>query len=202
MHIIGAGGHAKVVADILLSAKHNIDGVWDENLQIKQLLHYPIKGNLANFKELGIEQFIIAVGNNLIRKKIAAQLQRTKAVALASASSVSSFAMIEKGTVVMPNASINAGAVIGAHVIVNTNASIDHDCRVADFVHISPQAGLAGAVEVGEGTHIGIGASIIQGVKIGKWVTIGAGAVVIKDVPDYAVVVGNPGRIIKYNLNE
>jgi len=58
---------------------------------------------------------------------------------------------------------------------------------------------LAGNVEVGEGTHVGIGASVIQGVKIGKWATIGAGAVVIKDVPDFAVVVGSPARIIKYN---
>ncbi|CAL43362.1 Putative acetyltransferase [Flavobacterium psychrophilum JIP02/86] len=49
---------------------------------------------------------------------------------------------------------------------------------------------------------MGIGASVIQGIKIGKWVTIGAGAVIIKDVPDFAVVVGNPGRIIKVNNNE
>jgi len=52
---------------------------------------------------------------------------------------------------------------------------------------------------VGEGTHIGIGATVIQGIKIGKWATIGAGAVVIRDVPDYAVVVGNPARIIRHN---
>ena len=52
-------------------------------------------------------------------------------------------------------------------------------------------------------TAIGIGAIIIPETSIGKWVTIGAGAVVIRDVPDYAVVVGNPGKIIKYySLNE
>jgi acetyltransferase EpsM len=70
---------------------------------------------------------------------------------------------------------------------------------LADFVHISPGASLAGNVSVGEGTHIGIGSSIIQGVSIGKWVTIGAGTVIISDVPDHAVVVGVPGKIIKYN---
>ena len=52
---------------------------------------------------------------------------------------------------------------------------------------------------VGEGAHVGIGACVIQDIKIGKWATIGAGAVIIDDVPDYAVVVGNPGKIIKYN---
>jgi acetyltransferase EpsM len=58
---------------------------------------------------------------------------------------------------------------------------------------------LAGGVIVGEGTHIGIGASVLPEINIGKWTTIGAGAVVIKDVPDGAVIVGNPGRIIKTN---
>jgi len=84
-------------------------------------------------------------------------------------------------------------------VIINTNASVDHDCKIHDFAHISPQVGLAGGVEIGEGTHIGIGACIIQNITIGKWATIGAGTVVLKNVPDYAVVVGNPGKIIKYN---
>lgn len=202
MHIIGAGGHAKVIADILLSTSHSINGVWDENPKIKQFLNYPINGNLDNFRELGADQFIIAIGNNMVRKKIAQQLPETKAIAIASSSSVSSFSVIKGGTVVMPNASINAGTLIGEHVIVNTNASVDHNCKLANFVHVSPQVGLAGNVEVGEGTHIGIGAVIIQGIKIGKWAIIGAGTVVIKDVPDYAVVVGNPGKIIKYNLNE
>jgi acetyltransferase EpsM len=61
---------------------------------------------------------------------------------------------------------------------------------------------LAGNVVVGEGAHIGIGAAVIQNVKIGKWATIGGGAVIIRDVPDYAVVVGNPGRVIKYREQE
>ena len=64
---------------------------------------------------------------------------------------------------------------------------------------MSPNVSLAGNVTIGEGSHIGIGSCVIQGIKIGKWATIGAGAVIIKDVPDYAVVVGNPGTIIKFN---
>jgi acetyltransferase EpsM len=59
-------------------------------------------------------------------------------------------------------------------------------------------AALAGNVTVGEGTQIGINATVKQGITIGKWAIIGAGAVIVKDVPDFAVVVGNPGRIIKY----
>jgi acetyltransferase EpsM len=76
---------------------------------------------------------------------------------------------------------------------------VDHDCELGNFVHVSPNVALAGNVKVGEGTHLGIGSCVIQGIIIGKWATIGAGTVVITDVPDHAVIVGNPGRIIKYN---
>jgi acetyltransferase EpsM len=99
----------------------------------------------------------------------------------------------------MANVSVNVHTTIGRHVILNTNCCVDHDCVLEDFVHISPHASLAGNVQVGEGTQIGIGASIKQNIRIGKWVMIGAGAVIIRDVPDYSVVVGNPGRIIKTN---
>ena len=98
---------------------------------------------------------------------------------------------------------IQPNTTIGKHVIVNTSASIDHDNYIADFVHVAPKVALTGHVEVGEGSFIGAGAVVIPKIKIGKWCTIGAGSVVIKDVPDNAVVVGNPAKIIRYqNLNE
>jgi acetyltransferase EpsM len=100
----------------------------------------------------------------------------------------------------MSNVSVNVQSNIGHHVILNTNCSIDHDCILEDFVHVSPNAALAGNIQVGEGSQIGIGACVMQNIRIGKWVMVGAGAVIIRDVPDYAVVVGNPGRIIKMNL--
>lgn len=199
MHIIGAGGHAKVVLDILLESKQHITGIWDENSELLSLLGYPINGNFREFKQLLSDQTIIAIGNNLVRKQLATQLQHNTAKAIHPKSVVSNFAKIGIGTMIMANVTVNAGTSIGEYVILNTNASIDHDCMIENFVHVSPQVGLGGNVKVGEGSHIGIGASIIQGIKIGRWAVIGAGAVIIRDVPDYAVVVGNPGRIIKYN---
>jgi acetyltransferase EpsM len=97
----------------------------------------------------------------------------------------------------MHGAILQADVQIGVHCIINTGASVDHDCVIDDYVHISPHTTLCGNVTVGEGSHIGAGATIIQGIKIGRWVTVGAGTVIIRDVPDYAVIVGNPGRIIK-----
>ncbi|MEJ2905693.1 acetyltransferase [Pedobacter panaciterrae] len=199
MHVIGAGGHSKVIVDILLESHIQINGVWDENPDLKVFMGYPVRGNFDAFKKVKTDKVIIAIGSNLIRKRISGEIPENTAVAIHPKSAISKYSSIGIGTVIMPNATINAGSIIGVYVIVNTNSSVDHDCNLGDFVHISPQAALGGNVTVGEGTHIGIGASVIQGIKIGKWATIGAGSVVIRDVPDYAVVVGNPGRIIKYN---
>jgi len=200
MHIIGAGGHAKVIIDILLASNEEIKGLWDENPTIKAVLNQSVVGNFAAIKASNAQPVIIAIGNNLIRKKIAEELTVKFGIAIHPKSAISLSSRLGDGTVVMANASINADVHIGKHVIINTNASIDHDCEIGDFVHLSPQVGLGGNVHVGEGTHVGIGASVKQGIKIGKWATIGAGAVVIRDIPDYAVAVGNPTKVIKYNI--
>lgn len=199
MHIIGASGHAKVIIDILKLNKQDITGVWDDNQNLKCLSSFQINGTILDFKKLIYPTAIITIGNNRIREMLVEQLNAEFGTAIHPSSAISDSVEILAGTVVMANVSVNADAYIGRHVILNTNASIDHDCKIGDFVHISPQVGLAGNVEVGQGTHVGIGANIIQGIKIGKWATVGAGAVIIKDVPDFAVVVGNPAKIIKYN---
>lgn len=202
MHIIGAGGHAKVIVDIINLISNKIQGVWVENNIDDNFLTYPL-GDLTNFKLIESKEYIIAIGNNYVRKRIAKELLKSTLVAIHPSSVLANSATVGIGTVCMANTTINADSVIGEHVIINTNASVDHDCKIANFVHISPQVGIAGNVEIGEGTHVGIGACVIQDIKIGKWVTIGAGAVIINDVPDYAVVVGNPGKIIKYTkINE
>jgi sugar O-acyltransferase (sialic acid O-acetyltransferase NeuD family) len=196
MHIIGASGHAKVIVDILKLNGLAISGVWDDNNELTSFLGYPLSGNIHDFSHSINEPVIIAIGNNKVRRKIATNLHRAFGIAVHPKSVISATVSINEGTVVMPNATINADCTIGKHVIINTNASVDHECKISDFVHISPHAALAGNVRVAEGTHIGIGACVLQGVKIGKWATIGAGTVILKDVPDFAVVVGNPGRII------
>ncbi len=89
--------------------------------------------------------------------------------------------------------------LVGKHCIINSNASVDHDCILEDFVHISPNATLCGGVFVGKCSHIGAGAVIIPGKRIGKNAIVGAGAVVISDIPDNAVAVGNPARVIRIN---
>jgi sugar O-acyltransferase (sialic acid O-acetyltransferase NeuD family) len=195
MYLYGASGHCKVIIEILRSENVAIEAVHDDNAVADTILGVPVRP--VSFSPL--YESIISIGNNSIRKKIAEKLNTRFAVAIHKSAIVSPSSTVGKGTVVMAGAAINADSVIGSHCIINTGAVVEHDCTIGDYAHISPNAALAGNVSVGEGTQIGIGSAVIQGVKIGKWVTVGAGCVIIRDVPDYAIVVGNPGRIIKYN---
>ncbi|MGO4906002.1 acetyltransferase [Flavobacterium sp. W20_MBD1_R3] len=200
MYLFGASGHCKVIIDIIASTPDlTIEGIVDDHPKHDDIFTIPVY-NTKIFQTFSDKQVIVSVGDNSTRKKIVNQLLAQYPIAVHTRAIVSNHAFIGEGTVIMAGAVINPDAVIGQHCIINTAAVIEHECKISSFVHISPQAALAGDVTVGEGTHIGIGAVIIQGIKIGKWATIGAGAVVISDVPDYAVVVGNPGKIIKYNI--
>ncbi|WP_426479696.1 acetyltransferase [Chryseobacterium sp. CBSDS_008] len=196
MYLFGASGHGKVIADIAAANDIKIKAFIDQDISKNECYGFPVLNHLPE----GKERLVISIGNNLTRKKIAEQVKNEIGTLIHPKSIISDSVKIEEGTVIMGGVVTNADTAIGKHCIINTNASVDHDCVIEDFVHISPNSALAGGVTVGEGSQIGIGASVIQGIKIGKWCVIGAGAVVISDIPDYSVVVGNPGRIIKKNI--
>lgn len=199
MIVYGASGHAKVIIDIIRSQGDiSIDYVLDDNRLIDRILDFEVNHDL-NEKMEGLDA-VVAIGNNSIRKKVAERLPNRFCKALIHESAILTKDLkLEEGTVVMANAAINSSTEIGKHCIINTGSIIEHDVKISDFVHISPSATITGNVAIGEGSHIGAGAVVIPGIKIGKWVTIGAGAVIISNIPDYAVVVGNPGKVIKYN---
>ncbi len=193
--IYGASGHSKVILEILENCGRSIHILYDDDKNKKQLLNYKVT-NDKKILTLSETNWIVGIGNNLIRKKIVETNKLHFGSAIDKSSNVSKRVEIGVGTVIMPGATINTSTVVGNHVIINTNSSVDHDCVIEDFVHISPNATLCGSVFVAEGTHIGAGSVLIPGVKIGRWCMIGAGSVIIRDVPDFSKVVGNPGRII------
>jgi acetyltransferase EpsM len=194
--IYGAGGHCKVIIEIIENIDKKIHSLFEDNPSKENLFSYNLTNDPAIF-QLESVQWIIGIGNNLARKKIAEEHELHYGLAIDKTARVSRRAVLGDGTVVMPGVTINSSTIIAAHCIVNTNSSVDHDCVLENYVHVSPNATLCGGVFGGEGTHVGAGAVVVPGINIGKWCTIGAGAVIIKDVPHYSTVVGNPGRIIK-----
>ncbi|MBR9853722.1 MAG: acetyltransferase [Algicola sp.] len=206
IRLYGAGGHSGVIKDVAKLLGYNIVEVFDD--QPTQSMHWnpdTIRNGFVDsceFPHTGYP-FIIAIGDNKTRAQLSKKIKAAFETLVHPSAVVSKDSHIGDGTVVYAGVVIQPNTSIGKHVIVNTSASVDHDNLIADFVHIAPKAALTGHVEVGEGSFIGAGAVVIPKVKIGKWCTIGAGSVVIKDVPDNAVVVGNPAKIIRYqNINK
>jgi acetyltransferase EpsM len=199
MYLFGSSGHCKVIIDIIIKSNLEvIEGVFDDNPVCDKMGELPIyKTESLDFFQN--KSLIISIGNNKNRKKIANLITTNYLTAIHPKAVLANKVTVGEGTVIMAGAILNPDVIIGKHCIINTASVVEHDCVLSDFVHLSPNASLAGNVIVGEGSHIGIGAIVIQGVTIGKWVTIGAGAVIINDVPDHAVIVGNPGKIIKFN---
>ena len=197
MYLYGASGHCKVIIDsIESSTSKKIEGVFDDDINLKKILNIPVF-KYDTFDKHLINELLISMGNNSVRKLITESIKATYGTVIHANACVSKYAFVNEGTAILANAVVNASANIGKHCIINTGAIVEHDCELEDYVHISPNASLAGNVKIGEGSHIGIGAQIIQGITIGKWVTIGAGTVVIRNVPDNSLFVGNPAREIK-----
>ncbi len=196
--IIGGGGHAKVIADIAIANKYNILGFLDDNPNNLEFLGLNRLGCIADaLKYSEKAKFIIAIGNNKIRKKINEKYRLNYATLIHPSAIVGSDVAIGEGSVIMPNTVINTSTKIGKHCIINTCASVDHDNLISDFTHISPNATLCGTVKIGENCHVGAGATIINNINIFSNCTIGAGAVVTSNIENSGIYVGVPAKKIR-----
>jgi len=204
--IIGTGGHARVVLDVL-NYDRNIEVVafvdkekhgYDEKIMDTPVLGYPfISSNLFKNK---IKGAIVGVGDNKIRKSYYEEFRDMDIElinAIHPAVHLSRNAKIGKGVLIAAGATIATGAEIGNNVIVNTGAIIEHEDILEDHVHIAPGTVLAGRVKVKEGAFIGAGCVVKQYVTIGENAIIGAGSVVLEDIPENSVAVGAPAKVIK-----
>ena len=208
--IIGSGGHAKVVADIILTREKELNedlkiiGFLDDNfknLRYDNIFNIPILGDLNNIDNFSKNEdyfFIIAIGSNEVRKKISEKYKELNYyTAIHPRSVISREVIIGSGTVVMANVVINPNSTIGKHCILNTSSVIEHDNELGDYVHISPNATLCGGVNIKDNSWIGAGSVVRQQIHIGKNVLVGANSVVVKNIEDNCVVVGNPAKKIK-----
>lgn len=207
--VIGAGGHARVVADALLASGRRLLGFTDMDAARhgQTLLGLPVLGGdeaLAGWSPEAVELAnglgtvtVPAPGQVLPRQRVQQQLAAAgwRFVTVRHPSAVvSPFADLAAGVQVMAGAVVQAGARLGEGSLVNTGALIDHDVQIGAYCHVAPGAVVCGDVRIGTACHIGAGAVLRQGVVLGDQVLVGAGAVVLQAVTGPAVVVGVPAR--------
>lgn len=204
----GAGGHGKVVADLVRALGHAVAGFVDSDPAKLGEEAEPggarvVVGGEALLRALdageplpaGADAFALALGDNRLREACLRRLGGHALPALVHPSAtVSPSALVGRGTVVFAGAVVNAAARIGDAAIVNTGAVVEHDCELGAAVHLSPRATLAGGVRVGDRAWVGAGATVIPRVEVGADAVVGAGAVVIRDVAAGQTVAGVPAR--------
>lgn len=198
--IIGASGHGKVIADIIVNSGDKVLGFLDDadDVQGKKIIGFPVLGKIADYDNYKDCEFVIAIGNPYVREKISNELPVKWYTAIYPTAVISSLDVeIGEGTVIMANAVVNPSAKIGKHCIINTGAIVEHDNILEDFVHLSPNVTLAGIVKVGKSTHIGAGSCTKQVLNIASDCIIGAGSVIVKDITESGTYVGVPARKIK-----
>jgi sugar O-acyltransferase (sialic acid O-acetyltransferase NeuD family) len=204
--IVGAGGHAQVIADALMERIKagediKIIGFLDDDISKKgtKVLGIEVKGMFDDHKTLEFDHIVIGVGNNKIREKIFNQFQLLNykfLTVIHPRSIIAEDVNIGEGTVVSAGAVINTGSTIGKNSIINTGATVDHHAIIGSHVHIAPGVHMGGTVHVGDGAFIGIGATVIQNVSIGDWSVIGAGSTLLSNIPPNVTAVGTPAKAI------
>jgi sugar O-acyltransferase (sialic acid O-acetyltransferase NeuD family) len=196
--ILGAGGHARVLIDLVREGYRDrvIVGTVDDNPSAEaDCLGVPLIGasdQLPRLRADGIEEALLGVGavtNNGLRAQL---YRRLGDAGFHVPTLIHPRAAVEPSTRMLSGCQIFAGAIVGSNaalgenVIVNSGAVVSHDCVIGSHAHITPGAILAGGVSVGEMSVIGMGVTVYLGVRIGANVTIGNGVHVFRDVPDNA----------------
>lgn len=204
--ILGAGGHAKVLIDLLVLQGIEVLGLIEQAGSVlkKNVLGVPLLGDetvIDGYRPelvdliLGLGSVDVSPVRKLLYERFRLQGYRFR-TAVHTSAIVSAHVALGEGVQLMAASVIQAGCQIGSNCIINTRASVDHDCKIDDHVHVAPGVTISGGVRIGEMSHIGTGAVIVQGVKIGRNCLIASGAVVVRDVQDGSRVAGVPAREI------
>jgi UDP-perosamine 4-acetyltransferase len=199
--IIGGGGHARILREILGLDPHvRVLGYTD--LKPCLGMQVPYLGKDIVLKKMAVDRLRLvngvgSVAQPLLRQKVYEHLTASgfKFMSVIHPRAViSKETQLGQGVQVMAAAVINLGARLGENVIINTSSVIEHDVFIGAHTHIAPRVAISGGADIGEGVHVGIGATIIQGIKVGDGALIAAGAVVIKNVDAKACMAGVPAK--------
>lgn len=174
--IYGAGGHAKVLQDLLGKLDLEVEVFFDDSNQLDNIRGVKVSPYEAAFSPDSL--IVLGIGNSRVRKLLSEKVKHGFSVLIHPTAVVASDAIIEEGTVVLAGAVIQSGAKIGKHVIVNSNVTIDHDAIVEDFVTTYPGVYIGAEAVVGEGVVINPNGVIMRFSEIPAYYEIGPGEVI------------------------
>ena len=211
MIVIGAGGLASEILQILTSNKYNYT---EDNLFFFDNITKDIEESffgkykiLRSFEEVEAifrnesPEFCLGIGGYKARRFLSnkfSELGGISTTIISEQANISEYnTKIGKGSVIIGNAQITSNVTIGDNCLVYMNTSITHDNMIGDFVEISPNVGIAGRCTIGDYSFIGIGVNILPDIKIGERCVIGAGTLVNKNIQNKSVVVGVPVKVIE-----
>ena len=197
--IIGAGGHGKVIADIVVRAGDDLLGFLDDDQTKDSLAGFPVLGTVAEASRWQDAFFVVAIGEPDIRERIVESMPWARwYTAIHSTAIVSQLeTTIGEGSMIMAGAIISPGVTVGRHCILNTGSIVEHNTVLEDYVRVSVAAKTGGDVFIGKSTWVGIGASVNNCISICPGCMLGAGAVVVKNVTEPGVYCGIPARKMK-----
>jgi sugar O-acyltransferase (sialic acid O-acetyltransferase NeuD family) len=203
--LIGSGGHASVLLDMLIEQKINVLAYVSPLPAVNQKLFSGLRWfksdeDILLFDKLTIK-LINGIGSlpgNTLRANFYNNYKKlgySFATLVSKDASVSTHAILEEGVQVMRGAIIQTGASVGYNSIVNTGSIVEHDCSIGKNNHIAPGVTISGQVTSKENVHFGTGSSVIQSININENVILGAGSTITKDVE--ANLICFPARITK-----
>ncbi len=193
LFIIGCGGHARSVADIVLDNEPDTEIVFvDSNAHPKETLFgfHVIKDLPKEAKNI-----FVAIGDNSKRSEVMTGIEPTTIIS--KRAYIGKDAIIEAGCLIANGVFIGSQSRIGKGSIVNTNAVIEHECNIGEYCHIAPNSSICGRCQISNNVFLGVGSAVKEKIKIGKNITIGAGGVVVKDLQEQGIYVGVPVKKIK-----
>jgi sugar O-acyltransferase (sialic acid O-acetyltransferase NeuD family) len=191
--ILGAGGHAKVVANVLKISGRDVIGLVtpdEEEGTLKFGLKVLGKDNVLNSyskKDILLANGVGALPKEMLRWELSKEFRDkgyTFINVIHPSAIIAEDVELGGGVQVMAGSVIQPGSYIGRDTIVNTASQIDHDCYISNNCHLSPGVILSGGVKIGKGCHIGTGSIVIQNISIGSNTVIAAGSVVYKHIAD------------------
>jgi len=206
--IWGSAGHAKVLADLLLTRGDRVLALFDNQPVLGAVPGVPLYVGLPGFAQWWSRHDArvpvcgaVAIGHCTPARLDILALFKSHGLRVPPIvhpqASVCLSARLGEGVQVLAQSVVSAEAVVGDACIINHRASVDHECVLGAGVHVAPGATLCGEVVVADHVFIGAGAVLLPRVQIGAGAVIGAGALVTSDVPAAATVVGVPAKVIQ-----